>query len=71
MLGECPNFQGKMAEKIRENGPKTGNSFVMSIRKQYILDQNFDLSLLLFIFRHLMANYSLKKENMDYFSNLP
>ena len=30
---EYPNFQGKMVGKVRENGPKTGNSFVMSIRK--------------------------------------
>ena len=41
MLGERPNFQGGTTGKISENGPKTGNSFVMNIGKWEILDQAF------------------------------
>ena len=44
MLGECPNFQGGMGGKIRENGPKTGNSIAMRKGKWEIQDQNFGKS---------------------------
>ena len=42
MLGECPNFLGGIPGKIRENGPKTGNSFVIQAEKCAIaiLDHN-------------------------------
>ena len=41
MLGECPNFQGGTGGKIRENGPKTGNSLAIHVGKWEILDHNF------------------------------
>ena len=37
---------------MRENGPKTGNSYVMRKGKWEILDQDFEKSPLVSIFRH-------------------
>ena len=57
-----------MAGKIRENGPKTGNSFVVQAGKCTILDQNFgkypchlflDIQLQFYC---IMRKYSLKSE---------
>ena len=44
MLGEWPNFHGGTDGKIRENGPKTGNSLAMRMEKWEILYQNFGIS---------------------------
>ena len=51
-IGGCPNFQGGTAGKIRENGPKTGNSFIMQIEKVGNSRPGFWQVHLLTIFRH-------------------
>ena len=53
--GNALIFREGFAEKIRENGPKTGNSFVMNIGKRESSDQNFSKLPLLSIFGPLTA----------------
>ena len=71
MLEECSNFQGGTGGKIRENGPKTGNSLALCMEKWEILDQNFGKSPLVSIFRYsvtFLLQYKRiyhKKENVS------
>ena len=52
MLANAQVFRKGLQEKLTENGPKTGNSFVMHNKKWAIIDHNVGQIPLLSILRH-------------------